>query len=68
MQNQFIIEVTPANLAFKKHIWKEGGIFFTLSSAEFQAKQMRKMKQSNKPGKFGKNPFYSKVEVLPCTN
>lgn len=57
----FIIHVTPANKNFKPHIWQEGGEFFTKNGAEFQAKQMRKMKDL-----YDKNKkFYDKVKVIP---
>lgn len=56
----YAIKVTPTNKAFKPHIWKEGGEFQTVKSAEFQAKQLRKMKAI-----FGKGKQYANVEVLP---
>lgn len=50
----YVIEVIPKSRSFATHIWKEGGDFPTKESAEFQAKQMRKMKD-----------LYSKVYVIP---
>jgi len=56
----YVIEVTPSNKNFPKHIWKEGGIFSEKHTAEFQAAQMRKMKCEYD----GRKNFYSKVEVI----
>lgn len=50
----YVIEVTPKSLKGNTHIWKEGGTFGTSESAEFQAAQVRKMKN-----------LYSKVKVIP---
>jgi hypothetical protein len=52
----FIIMLTPTAKDSHPHIWLEGGKFFSKKSAEFQAKQTRKMKE-----------LYSKVEVIPNT-
>ncbi len=56
----YAIRLTPTNTAFAKHIWKEGGTFETIEAAEFQAKQLRKMKAI-----VGKGKQYSKVEIVP---
>ena len=53
----YVIEVTPKNIHFKKHIWIEGGIFETLNSAKFQVKQLRKQK------------MYSQIKTIKlCVN
>ena len=52
-KNGYHIFVTPKGAGFKPHIWTEGGKFATKEKAEFQANQMRKMKD-----------LYSKVEVI----
>jgi hypothetical protein len=49
----FVIQITSKLKFIKPHLWKEGGIFGTKESAEFQAKQIRKMKD-----------LYLKVEVI----
>jgi hypothetical protein len=49
----FVIKLYPKGKGFKPHIWKEGGLFNSKKSAEFQAKQIKKMKD-----------MYSKVEVV----
>ena len=56
----YIIKVTPANKNFPEHIWEEGGGFYTKSGAEFQAGQMRVMKDFD-----NRKKFYDKVEVIP---
>ena len=48
------IKLVPRSKHFKPHIWKEGGDFFTKEGAEFQARQIRKMKD-----------LYKEVIVLP---
>lgn len=53
----FVIQLTPKSKSFKAHIWKEGGIFGTRKSAEFQAKQIRKMKD-----------LYEEVAVILLTD
>ena len=50
----FVIELTPVSKHFKRHLWVEGGTFATKEAGEFQAKQIRKMKDT-----------YKKVEVIP---
>jgi hypothetical protein len=57
----YVIQVTPSNKNFPKHIWKEGGEFFTKLGAERHAKQMRRMKAFNNK----RRKFYDKVEVVP---
>lgn len=49
-----VIYLTPKSKSFKPHIWSEGGEFYNKKSAEFQAKQTRKMKD-----------FYTEVVVIP---
>lgn len=42
----YAIELTYSNQ--RPYIWKEGGLFTTKAKAEFQAKQLRKMRRYNK--------------------
>jgi len=59
----YYIYVTPQNKNFKPHTWFEGGWFAEKDKADFQAEQMRKMKQD-----YDKRiSFYDKVEVRPAT-
>ena len=53
----FVIFVTPKGGGFKPHVWIEGGKFDYENFAEFQVKQLRKMKD-----------LYKKVEVIPVTD
>ncbi len=39
-----VIYLTPKSKHFQPHIWKEGGLFNNKDSAEFHAKQIRKMR------------------------
>lgn len=63
LKNGYYIYVTPQNKNFEPHIWIEGGFFTEKKAAQFQAQQMRKMKQDYNR----KMPFYEKVEIMPAT-
>ena len=49
-----VIYLTPKAKYFNPHIWDEGGLFNNKDSAEFQAKQIRKMRDK-----------YKQVTVIP---
>ena len=52
----FVIYLSPLSTHFSPHVWKDGGKFLTKESAEFQAKQIRKMRDR-----------YKQVAVIPAS-